>query len=170
MGVQAMEGGTWSVGRVWVEREAPHWRRFETAHLNRYLLADTVGSVELAATVALCALAVALLAVTLVLLGVEPALIGTGVAVAALAWTLHGRQWLVRAERLGDGELELIWRVAGWRRSGRVAGEVTSALAAGTMPQPAGPIEDFVIARRAQVESTRVIEPTAAALVPRRAV
>jgi hypothetical protein len=64
-------------------------------------------------------------------------LVLTGVAIAAglIGRLVFRRPWIVEATSTGRPPQTLVWKVPGWRRSGRLIDEITEALAAGQDPR-----------------------------------
>jgi hypothetical protein len=140
----APDGLQWRVGRLWVGRGMPRWRKVhigegvEEAAWN--IPIPDVGSVDdLAAVVVVVVGAVvfAVVLIPLLLFGVELIILGLLVAAGILGRTLLGRPWVVRATPAGGHERALAWRVRGLRRSALVIEEVAASLAHGLRPAPA---------------------------------
>jgi hypothetical protein len=63
--------------------------------------------------------------------------------VAVAAGLLVGRPWLVEAEQRGIDPPRRVWRVHGWRRSGRALREVVAAIGQGRLDvEPAGALPE----------------------------
>jgi hypothetical protein len=66
-----------------------------------------------------------------------------GAIVLVAASLLIDRPWLVEAERRGIDAPRRVWRVRGWRRSGRVLREVVAAIGRGRLDvEPAGALPE----------------------------
>lgn len=149
--VQAPTGQEWHVGRRWITRRLPQWRKIPLDGNGRGKdAAEAVfgfpnfGDLEDLGAILLviAALAVfALILIPLLLFGIE--LIGLGLLIAAgiAGRTLLGRPWVVMATSTSDAASVMSWRVVGWRRSARLIDEVASALATGLDPAPAEAVE-----------------------------
>jgi hypothetical protein len=64
-------------------------------------------------------------------------IIGVVLAAGVVGRSLLGRPWVVEARPANAVAGPLVWRVAGWRRSGRLINEVAEQLASGLAPAPA---------------------------------
>jgi hypothetical protein len=127
------------VWRVWTERRLPRWRKVSldgAAQDASWLAPDGAESFGAWLAIVVGTIVVAVVVIPLLLFGIELILLGLLIAAAILGRALLGRPWLVRAQQVDGSALEMAWRVVGWRRSGRVIEELTSALAAGTALQP----------------------------------
>lgn len=141
-GVDAPDGVKWRIGRRWVNRQLPRWRKVR-AGTSADTLASSgvptdVGSPEDLALVVAIFLGTAVFLVVLIpllLFGIELVILGLLIAAGIIGRALFGRAWEVRATPT-SGE-PLAWRVTGIRRSDRVIDEVATALAAGRAPTPA---------------------------------
>ena len=144
--VTAPSGVEWRVGRYWLRRGLPRWRRVRVGDAVGQALDGAswlpldVGDLEglpllLAAIVAVVVVAVIL--IPLLLFGVELIVAGLIVAAGILARALLARPWVIRATPGEDMSRTLTWKAKGWRRSTRVIDEVASALAAGLEPSSA---------------------------------
>jgi hypothetical protein len=151
--VQTPSGEEWRVGRLWLNRELPHWRKVRLGDVSRdtwWSIPDG-GSLEdigLALVVLVGALVVAVIVIPLLLFGVELILLGIAVALGILGRALLGRPWVVRATPRGDPASALTWKVVGLKRSARVIEEVAAALASGLSPSP-GEAADLIKRARA---------------------
>ena len=134
------QGERWRVGRVWVDRRLPRWRRIrfgDSASDAGWLIPDAPDEGIVAwLAIIVGTIVVAVVLIPLLLFGIELVLLGVVAALAILGRALLGRPWLVRARSLDGAEPPVAWRVVGWRRSRRVIGEVADALVAGTDPRP----------------------------------
>lgn len=141
--IEAPEGVQWRIGRLWINRRLPKWRRVRLGDTasdassiaplpDAGLLEDPAGGV--AVLVGIVVFAVVL--IPLLLFGIELILLGLLIALGILGRGLLGRPWVVRATPTsGDGGA-LAWRVVGWRRSARVIEEVAASLTNGQLPVP----------------------------------
>jgi hypothetical protein len=87
--------------------------------------------------IAVGALVLAVVLIPLLLFGIELIIVGLVVAAGILGRGLLGRPWVVQATPVDGAGEPLAWRVIGWRRSGRLIGEVSAALTNGLDPTPA---------------------------------
>jgi hypothetical protein len=142
--VEAPEGVQWRIGRLWINRRLPKWRRVrlgETASdaasiaplPDAGLLEDFAGGVAVLVGIVV----VAVVLIPLLLFGIELILLGLLIALGILGRGLLGRPWVVRAAPVSGQGGALAWRVAGWRRSARVIDEVAASLSNGQPPVPA---------------------------------
>lgn len=138
-------GMEWRVGRRWISRGLPHWRkvRFGKRRAGEaaeavFMLPDVEGFDDIgAAVLVLVAVAViAIVVVPLLLFGIELIVLGLVIAAGIIGRTLLGRPWVVQAVPVDGDAQVLAWRVCGWRRSARVIEEVIAALDAGRDPVP----------------------------------
>jgi hypothetical protein len=133
----------WRVGRVWISRRMPRWRRVRVggaASEAAWFTTPPDGDLEaLALWVSLFVgtLVVAVVLIPLLFFGIELVALGLILAVGILGRALLGRPWVVRAVPLSGQDAELAWSVSGWRRSERVIEEVLASLASGMSPAPA---------------------------------
>lgn len=143
-------GVEWRVGRRWIGRGLPHWRKVRFGKprageaAEAVLMLPDVGDFDDigAAVLALVAVAViAIVVVPLLLFGIELIVLGLVVAAGIVGRTLLGRPWVVRAVPVGGDVRVLAWRVRGWRRSARVIEEIAVALNAGRDPVPGETVE-----------------------------
>jgi hypothetical protein len=100
------------------------------------------GNVDLGEGLLLVAavVAVALILIPILFLGIELIVVGALLATGLMARTLFRQPWVVEArssDLLTSGRL-LEWRVRGWRKSGKLIGQVASDLSAGREPSAAG--------------------------------
>ena len=142
-------GMEWRIGRRWISRGLPHWRRVRFGKprageaAEAVLMLPDIGDVDLGATVLVVVgvAVVAIVVIPLFLFGIELVVLGLVVAAGIVGRTLLGRPWVVRAVPVGGGAQVLAWRVSGWRRSARVIEEIAAALDAGRDPQLAETVE-----------------------------
>lgn len=143
--VRTPSGEEWRVGRRWIGRRMPRWRRVKMGAIheeeaaNVLSIPDFGGIDDLGAAILILAavVVVAIVVVPLLLFGIELIVLGLLVAVGVVGRTLLGRPWVVQAVPAADGTDPLTWRVVGWRRSGRLIEEVATSLEAGFDPAPA---------------------------------
>jgi hypothetical protein len=96
-----------------------------------------LGDLEGALAVGAALLVIAVILIPLLLFGIELIVLGLVLAASILGRGLLGRPWVVEATPTGDPAGILLWRVVGWRRSGRLIDEIAGALRAGIdPPQP----------------------------------
>jgi hypothetical protein len=142
--VDAPDGLQWRVGRLWVGRGMPRWRKVhigegvEEAAWN--IPIPDVGSVDDLASVVVIVVGAVVFAVVLIpllLFGIELIILGLLIGAGILGRAFLGRPWVVRATPAGGHERALAWRVRGLRRSARVIDEVAASLAHGLQPAPA---------------------------------
>lgn len=138
-------GVEWRVGRRWVGRGLPHWRKVRFGKrrageaAEAVLMLPDVGDFDdigVAVLVVVAFAVIAIVMVPLLLFGIELIVLGLVVAVGIVGRTLLGRPWVVRAVPVGGEARVLAWRVCGWRRSARVIEEIVAALDAGRDPVP----------------------------------
>jgi hypothetical protein len=101
-----------------------------------------VGNVDLGEGMLLVAVAVAiaLILIPVLFLGIELIVVGVLLASGVMARTIFRKPWVVEA-RSGDSltSLRLLeWQVRGWRKAGKLIGQVASELSAGREPLAAG--------------------------------
>jgi hypothetical protein len=142
--VVAPSGVEWRIGRLWVSRRLPRWRR---VHLGEgasdaawNIPIPDVGSVDDLAAVVLIVVGAVVFAVVLVpllLFGIELIIVGLLIAAGILGRSLLGRPWIVRASPASDDDRVVAWKVSGIRRSTRVIDEVATSLTNGLPPAPA---------------------------------
>lgn len=149
--VRAPSGLEWRVGRRWIGRPMPRWRRMRsrkthTADGGRIngaeaLLSvpdfDNLGDLGAVVLIVLVLIVIALVLVPLLLFGIELILLGLLLAAGVLGRTLLGRPWVVQAIPSGEEVGVLGWPVVGWLRSARVIDEVAASIEAGLDPVPA---------------------------------
>lgn len=134
--VAAPDGTRWRVGRRWVARRLPRWRRVRIGDgaVETLGLPDVSGPDDLVTWLAILVggLVVAVVLIPLLLFGLELVLVGVLLAAGILARALLGRPWVVQA--LGEDGRALTWQVSGWRRSALAIEQVAASLAAGLDP------------------------------------
>jgi hypothetical protein len=139
--VRTPAGDEWRVGRRWVTRGVPRWRKLPAGKAAAEVLSapDIGGPDDLAVTLAVLigVVVVAIILIPLLLFGIELILLGLVVAAGILGRGLLGRPWIVQATHVSGQAAPLTWRVSGWRRSARLIDEVSAALSAGLDPSPA---------------------------------
>lgn len=115
--IEAPDGVQWRIGRLWINRRLPKWRRVrlgETASdaaliapiPDAGLLEDPAGGVAVLVGV----LAFAVVLIPLLLFGIELILLGLLIALGILGRGLLGRPWVVRAMPAGGHGAALAWR------------------------------------------------------------
>jgi hypothetical protein len=141
--VEAPDGVQWRVGRLWVGRPMPRWRKVHVgegaSEAAWSIPIPDVGSVDdLAAVLVILvgALAFAVVLIPLLLFGIELIILGVLVAAGILGRGLLGRPWVVRATPASGHGRALAWKVTGLRRSARVIDEVAASLSNGIPPVP----------------------------------
>jgi hypothetical protein len=145
--VQGPSGIRWRIGRRWIRRGLPRWRKVrvgkpapgDAAEATLWSISDAGGLDELAAGLAILVgvLVVAVVLIPLLLFGIELIIAGLVIAAGILGRGLLGRPWVVEATSVGDAGRSLTWSVVGWRRAGRLIDEVATSLTAGLEPAPA---------------------------------
>jgi hypothetical protein len=143
-------GVEWRVGRRWIGRGLPHWRKVRFGKRRAGEAAEAVlmlpdgGDFDDIGAAVLVLVAVAMIAIVVVpllLFGIELIVLGLVVAAGLVGRTLLGRPWVVRAVPVDGDAQVLTWRVCGWRRSARVIEEVSAALDGGRDPVPSETVE-----------------------------
>jgi hypothetical protein len=142
--VETPAGVTWRVGRLWVGRPTPKWRRVRLGGAASDAawsmpIPDGGSPEDLAAGIAIL-VGVGVFAVVLIpllLFGIELIILGLVVAAGILGRALLGRPWCVRAVPAGGHDRALAWKVTGLRSSARLIDEVVSSLSHGLPPAPA---------------------------------
>jgi hypothetical protein len=141
--VQTPSGQEWRVGRRWINRELPRWRKVRLDGVSSEAAwsipmpdGGSLDDIGLALLVLVGAVVVAVILIPLLLFGVELIILGLAVAAGILGRGLLGRPWVVRATPHDTPANALTWKVVGLRRSARVIDEVSSALAGGLNPSP----------------------------------
>jgi hypothetical protein len=144
-------GDEWRIGRRWISRGLPRWRKVRIGKpragdvaeaawwsISPPDLGDVAALDDFAAVIALivAAVVVAVVLIPLLLFGIELIIVGLLIAAGILARGLLGRPWIVQATPVGRASESLTWRVPGWRRSGRLIDEVAVSLASGLQPAP----------------------------------
>ena len=139
--VRAPGGEEWRVGRRWITRSLPRWRKVRVggaANDAAWWIPD-FGNLEdlgLAVMVAVGALVFAVILIPLIFFGVELIIVGLAIAAGILGRGLLGRPWVVEAVMDEEPHRTLGWRVVGLKRSARVIEEVALALQSGLEPSP----------------------------------
>jgi len=144
--VVAPDGVEWRMGRRWLTRrprfDGPSRREIASESLSTIgpALPD-LGNVDLGQGLLLVAavVAVALILIPILFLGIELIVVGALLAAGVMARTVLRQPWVVEA-RSSDAvtsERRLEWRVRGWRKSGKLIGQVASDLSAGREPRDA---------------------------------
>jgi len=143
--VRTPAGAEWRVGRRWLSRRLPHWRKVRMGKPRAGDAAEAVLTIPdfgglddlgAAVLVIVVVVVVAVIVVPLLLFGIELIVLGAVVAAGIVGRALLGRPWVVQAAQI-DGEAHVLtWKVSGWRRSARVIDEVVAALGAGLDPSP----------------------------------
>jgi hypothetical protein len=136
--VQTPSGQEWRIGRRWINRELPRWRKARVGRTSRdaALSAPIPDDIGLALLVLVGALVAAVIVIPLLLFGVELILLGMAVAAGIVGRSLLGRPWVVFATPEDDAANTLTWKVVGFKRSSRVIDEVVAALGSGLSPLP----------------------------------
>ena len=145
--VVAPDGVEWRIGRRWLTRRPrlgrPSRREIASESLSNIGpgLPD-IGNLDLGQGLLLVAavVAVALILIPILFLGIELIVVGALLAAGVMARTVLRQPWVVEA-RSSDAvapERRLEWRVRGWRKSGKLIGQVASDLSAGRKPPDAG--------------------------------
>jgi hypothetical protein len=146
--VQAPSGQEWHIGRRWIGRPMPRWRKMRSRKTRKadggridaaealFSVPDFNGLDDLGAAVliVLALVVIALVLVPLLMFGIELVLLGLLAAAGIVGRTLLGRPWIVQAIPSDDKADTLTWPVVGWRRSARVIQEVATSLEAGRDP------------------------------------
>jgi hypothetical protein len=133
----------WRVGRVWIGRGLPRWRKVRVgdgAGEAAWATVPDVGSVEgLEAMIVLVvgALVLAVVLIPLLLFGIELIVLGLLIAAGIVGRGFLGRPWVVRAVPAAGQDPALAWKVVGLRRSRRLIDEVAGSLQHGLAPAPA---------------------------------
>lgn len=144
-------GGTWQVRRRWSHRVGPEtlYGRFRRRFLRisrrardaaeADVVPDGCGvdALEALAAVLFAILFIAVLAfviVPLLVAVVEVAVLLVLAALATAARVPFRRPWTIDA--VGPNDVHHVWRVRGWRASGRACDHIAAALATGRIPTP----------------------------------
>ncbi len=142
--VRTPAGEEWRVGRLWLNRSMPRWRKLRMGKVGADDAAEAaflpdIGGLEelgLAILIGIAVVVLAIVVIPLLLFGIELIVLALVVAAGITGRTLLGRPWVVQAVRGDDSSDALTWRVVGWRRSARVINEVAASLQAGLDPAP----------------------------------
>jgi hypothetical protein len=138
-------GAEWRVGRRWVARRLPRWRRVDVGRGAEWVAERTPSNVDIfgvqsfedlgvLAALAVAVVVIAVVIVPLVLFGVELMIVGLLVAGGIVARSAFGRPWVVVATPSADPAGALAWEVRGWQRSSQLIEEIEAELAAGITP------------------------------------
>jgi hypothetical protein len=160
--VSGPSGIEWRVGRRWLSRGLPRWRKVRiggdagregAAEAAAWSIPDLGSLDDLGAAIAIVVglIVLAVVLVPLLLFGIELIIAGLVIAVGVVGRGLLGRPWVVQAAPADDRARAQAWRVVGWRRSGRLIDEVTASLAAGLEPAPVEPAEVILTGATAPV-------------------
>jgi hypothetical protein len=143
--VRTPAGVEWGVGRRWISRRLPRWRKVRVGKPREGDVAEAVltipdpgglDDIGAAILVFVALVVVVFVVVPLLLFGVELIILGLVLAASIAGRTLLGRPWIIQAGPV-DGDAQVMaWKVRGLRRSARVIGEVAVALEAGLDPVP----------------------------------
>jgi hypothetical protein len=137
--VSTPAGEEWRVGRRWITRGRPRWRRVPAGKATGEALSlpDFGDPQDLAVTLAIIlgAVVVAAIVIPLLLFGIELIVLGFVIAASIVGRGLLGRRWIVEARPVDTSAPTYTWRVGGWRQSARLVDEVGAALSAG-LDQP----------------------------------
>lgn len=140
--VSTPAGEEWRVGRRWITRGRPRWRRVPAGKATGEALSlpDIGDPQDLAASLAIVlgAIVVAAIIIPLLLFGIELIVLGFVIAGSIAGRGLLGRPWIVEAHPVGASVPTYAWRVSGWRQSARLVDDVAAALSAGLNPPPVG--------------------------------
>ena len=143
--MRAPSGQEWRVGRCWISRRIPHWRKVRIGKVSEGDVAEVLtipdfgGLDDIGAAILIVAavFVVAIVVVPLLLFGIELIALGLVVAAGIVGRTLLGRPWIVQATPSDDRVHALTWRVVSWRRSSQLIAEVATSLETGLDPAPA---------------------------------
>jgi hypothetical protein len=148
--VRTPAGVEWRVGRRWISRRLPRWRKVRVGKPREGDVAEAVltipdpgglDDIGAAILVFVGLVVVVFVVVPLLLFGVELIILGLVLAASIAGRALLGRPWVVQASPVeGDAQV-MAWKVSGWRTSARAIGEVATALEAGLDPVPGEAIE-----------------------------
>jgi hypothetical protein len=142
LSVSTPSGAGWRVGRRWISRPLPHWRKVRAGNATGeavWSVPDFGGPDELGTGLAVIAavLVVAVVLIPLLLFGIELIIVGLVLAAGILGRGLLGHPWVVQATPVDVADQSLAWRGVRWRRSGRLIDEVATSLSHGLEPAPA---------------------------------
>jgi hypothetical protein len=143
--VQTPSGQEWRIGRRWISRRMPHWRKVHVGKAHAGDITDALNiptpadldDIGAAILIIAAVIVVAVVVIPLLLFGIELIALGLVVATGIVGRTLLGRPWVVRATLSDESTGTLTWQVVGWRRSARLIAEVTASFEAGLNPAPA---------------------------------
>jgi hypothetical protein len=148
--VRTPAGVEWRVGRRWISRRLPQWRKVRLGKPREGEAVEAVltipdpggfDDIGAAILVFIALVVVAVVVVPLLLFGVELVILGLVLAASIAGRTLLGRPWVVQASPVEGFAQVMAWKVSGWRRSARVIDEVATALNTGLDPAPGEAIE-----------------------------
>jgi hypothetical protein len=118
--VTTPSGVEWRIGRRWISRPMPKWRKVKirpggSEAAEAALIPDVASLDELAAGVAIAAgvIVVALVLIPLLLFGIELIIVGFVIAAGILGRGLLGRPWVVQATPVDDPAGAKAWKVSG---------------------------------------------------------
>lgn len=145
--VKTPSGAEWRVGRKWLSRGLPRWRRVKLGEGSERAL-DVAWSVppidvgsfenlEALIAVIVAAVVIAVVVIPLLLFGIELIAAGLLIASGILARAALGRPWIVQATPSADPAGALAWEVKGWRRSAQLIDQIAAELTSGLTPSPA---------------------------------
>ncbi len=146
--VRTPSGQEWRVGRRWIGRPMPRWRKLSRRKTSNgearpldaaevlFSVPDLGGIDDLGAAIVILGaiVVIAIVVVPLLLFGIELILLGLLVATGILGRVILGRPWLVQASPTNGDAEALHWQVTGWRHSSNLIDEVASSLEAGLNP------------------------------------
>lgn len=148
--VRTPEGVEWRVGRRWISRRLPRWRKVRVGKPREGDAAEAVltipdpgglDDIGAAILVFVALVVVVFVVVPLLLFGFELIILGLVLAASIAGRALLGRPWIVQATQVEGDARVMAWKVSGWRTSARVIEEVATALNAGLDPVPGEAIE-----------------------------
>lgn len=144
--VDGPDGTAWVVRRRWTGRRSHETvlgrarRRIHDTlarerdiaeHLDPGCLPDVAESLETVVIAVAVVLLLVFVVIPLLAVVIDLAVLAVAAVIAATLRTLLRRPWTIEARR-GDGAgVPLVWRVKGWRASGRFSHDVAGALARG---------------------------------------
>ncbi|HST33625.1 MAG TPA: hypothetical protein VLJ80_08920 [Solirubrobacteraceae bacterium] len=136
--VSTPTGEEWRVGRRWITRARPRWRRVPGGKATGEALSlpDFGDPQDVAASLAIVlgVVVVAVIVIPLLLFGIELIALGFVIAGSIVGRGLLGRPWIVEARPVRASVPTYTWRARGWRHSAQLADEVAAALSAGLDP------------------------------------
>lgn len=144
--VKTPSGTEWQVGRQWISRGLPRWRRVRLGEGSEQTLdaawsvpvidVGSFDSLEVLLGGIVAAVVIAVIVIPLLLFGIELIVAGLIVAASIVARSIFGRPWIVLATPSADPTGALAWEIKGWRRSAQLIEQVAAELAAGLTPSP----------------------------------